>query len=513
MYCPECLSPRMHKKETVMTREGAKRRYRCYDCNKSVYESETHLQKVDVSIFSELNAIRGTLPKKVVVTSAIVGFDINEDFLKTLESYCEKNGAVLSIVPIAYKNTPIEEWKWNSVLEPYYLTKDWYFNGKFKIIAECAINPAAGSPLSGMEALSESMTTIIGHPQLQMKTIPVNPHRDHVILTTTGSISCKTEYKDSKAGYRAEFNHCFCAILVEREEDESFHMRQLLADHTGGFYDLTAYYRPDGVVLPSGRIEALVTGDEHAIFISPEVLSATYTAEDSIVNTLKPKVIVRHDVLDCFSISHHDANNYLGRFRKFVNGMNTIETELNKTCQFIIDTTPDNTETWIVNSNHNNHLTKWLNTAETKTDLANAEMYHMLMLWSIREIKQGRSPDPFEMYFSHYAGNIRDEMNVQFLEKDEFREVMGNTVSMHGDLGPNGSRGSRNNLSRIGERCIIGHSHSPGIERGCWQTGTSSHLSLDYTSGPSSWANTHILVHANGKRQMINIIGGKWRLS
>ena len=68
------------------------------------------------------------------------------------------------------------------------------------------------------------------------------------------------------------------------------------------------------------------------------------------------------------------------------------------------------------------------------------------------------------------------------------------------------------NLRRVGVRSVIGHSHSPGIEEGCYQTGTSTFLRLEYNSGPSGWLQAHVLVHADGKRQLIIIIDGKWRL-
>ena len=82
---------------------------------------------------------------------------------------------------------------------------------------------------------------------------------------------------------------------------------------------------------------------------------------------------------------------------------------------------------------------------------------------------------------------------------------------MHGHLGPNGARGSARNLSRIGTRSIIGHSHSPNIWQGVYQVGTSSKLRLHYTAGPSSWFHTHAVVHPNGRRQMIHIVEGHWR--
>jgi hypothetical protein len=59
---------------------------------------------------------------------------------------------------------------------------------------------------------------------------------------------------------------------------------------------------------------------------------------------------------------------------------------------------------------------------------------------------------------------------------------------------------------------VIGHSHSPGIEGGCYQTGTSSRLVLEYSAGsPSGWMNTHCVVYANGKRALLNAVKGKWR--
>lgn len=85
-------------------------------------------------------------------------------------------------------------------------------------------------------------------------------------------------------------------------------------------------------------------------------------------------------------------------------------------------------------------------------------------------------------------------------------------LSMHGDRGPNGARGSRMNLRRIGVKSIIGHSHSPGIEEGCYQVGTNTPLKQEYTRGPSSWLQSDCALYANGKRSLIHIIDGEWRL-
>jgi hypothetical protein len=37
-------------------------------------------------------------------------------------------------------------------------------------------------------------------------------------------------------------------------------------------------------------------------------------------------------------------------------------------------------------------------------------------------------------------------------------------------------------------------------------------LKAEYTSGPSGWLNTHCVIYPNGKRSLLNIIKGKWRI-
>ncbi|MGL6342582.1 MAG: Hint domain-containing protein [Waterburya sp.] len=61
---------------------------------------------------------------------------------------------------------------------------------------------------------------------------------------------------------------------------------------------------------------------------------------------------------------------------------------------------------------------------------------------------------------------------------------------------------------KTGQVSLTGN--SPGIEKGCYTVGTSTTLKLNYTKGLSSWMNTHCLVYEGGKRQLINIIEGKY---
>ena len=85
-------------------------------------------------------------------------------------------------------------------------------------------------------------------------------------------------------------------------------------------------------------------------------------------------------------------------------------------------------------------------------------------------------------------------------------------LGAHGDKGANGARGSLHAMENAYGNSVSGHSHSPEILRGAWQVGTCSYLKLEYNQGPSSWLHSSCLLYPNGARQLINVIGGQWRL-
>lgn len=445
----------------------------------------------------------------IVVTSCLNDTPINMDFFKSLEKYCDERNFALAVIPIKYLNPSAlnkgEQATWPRDVQPYILKQTVKFGEQFKIIGDCNIQATATHPLTGIDGLCEGMTTIVGHPVMQMNSLATNHWKDHIILHSTGCVSVKTNYSASKAGYRASFHHCFGAVVIEFDR-ELFHIRQLLGDTNGGFADLDKYWTAEGST--PNTIDAIYTGDEHVMFADEDVTFITYDDHESIVNTLKPKYILRGDVLDCNTISHHHMNDFLSRFTKNLQKETaSIEIELKDTMDYIVQTTPEFSQTLLVGSNHNDHLQKWLNIGEVKHDYVNAVMYHHLMYRLLEEKVNGGSRNAFEIYVQDIYK--ADKNRVSFA--DDGFSLHGICLSMHGDLGPNGARGSAQNLSKIGERSIIGHSHTPKILGGTWQVGTSSKLKLDYTKGPSSWMHTHCIVHPNGKRQLINIVGGRWR--
>ena len=527
--CPKCGAITVQKRGISSRTTGENlQRYHCSQCQGwfsiSISPPKFPIEKtLKVEIPKQVQAFSGKFTRsdewiteklnsqKFVVTSAQSNTNVNQAFFNALKTYCHANGAKLIIVPYRYKNptTPNAEVvdEYPSEIHKYLIENKINLHPKLQVLGQLKIAATSDNPLGGLIPLSKGNSLIIGHNQLQMMTLPVQVNDHPVIMTTTGTISEKN-YSISKVGYKAEFNHSMSAVVVELDDD-LFHIRHLNFDGTG-FYDFDTYYTNKSLSLCADSVTAIVTGDEHAMFASEAVKNATYGV-GGIVDSMPPKFIIRHDVLDCYSVSHHHRKNFLIQFKKHITGQNDMCAELNETINYVLETTNHGAMNIFVASNHTDHLTQWLNEADPKREPWNAILYHTLMASMLTEIEgnPSKTPYPFELYSSQiFVDNMCD---VTYLGRNDTYMIHDIEIAAHGDRGVNGSRGSRDQFANLSAKSIIGHSHSPGIEKGCYQVGTSSILQMEYNTGPSSWLNTHCLIYKNGKRQLINIIEGKWR--
>lgn len=485
--------------------------YECNSCGGSYnlpYEKEVIVES-DVEGFAktteQLDKIRES--GRFVITSATAGCTVNQWFLDALRGYVSQNDATLLVLPVKSSKGR----SFDAKLKPYLIYNNFEIAKQVNVLGALQLSSTLEHPLAGLDPISRGSHLIIGHPQVALKTMPVQNRVYPPIITTTGSVT-SNDYSVTKQGYKANFNHSFAATVVEIDRDGDIFIRHLNFDGEG-FYDLGDYYHHQHVdyhTSSSGAVKALVTGDEHVMFTDQAVAMATYLDQDSIVRTLRPKHIIRHDVLDSYSISHHHKGNVFTQFAKWKAGTNNLKRELDECIEFLNATTPDSSETLIVSSNHNDHLLRWLKEADPKTEPWNAILYHKLMYTMLEQtnmVQNGADyPDPFELYASQKL-----KINIRFLGRNENFILHDIQMSAHGDVGTNGARGSRKQFSILPEKYIIGHSHSPGIEKGTYQVGTSSNLNLEYNVGASSWHHCHCLVYKNGKRQLIFIINGKWR--
>ena len=83
-------------------------------------------------------------------------------------------------------------------------------------------------------------------------------------------------------------------------------------------------------------------------------------------------------------------------------------------------------------------------------------------------------------------------------------------LGQHGDVGTNGSRGSLLQFRKLNTKCVVGHYHSAQRKDGALAVGTSTKLRVGYNVGASSWNQSHVIIHEDGKAQHINFINSEY---
>jgi hypothetical protein len=446
--------------------------------------------------------------KRYIITTAQNATPVHPGLWGALRMAADALGAELVVLPTRYRQPTSADW-WAPEVEPYLYNQRTKLNENLVLVGDIRTVPTAVNPLSGFQSLTGSESCILGHSKMQLRTVPVPSGRYPKLLTTTGCCTVPN-YTDSKQGAIGEFHHFLGAIVVELD-GRTFHLRQLNADRkTGAFTDKQWTYSAAGRHLAPPAL-ALVLGDLHERFHDRQVEEATF-GPGGIVHTLSPKNLVWHDTLDGYAVNPHHTGNPFIAVAKHKGGYDDARAELSAAVEYVQRYTPKGRKSYIVASNHDDFLARWLRRVDWREDPKNAEFYLETALAVVRSAKLGLGGATWSDAFAYWVARLCPGGAVRALAKNESLAIGGIECGLHGDLGPNGARGTLANLSRLGVRAISGHSHTPGIEEGHYQVGTSTPLRLEYNAGPSSWLNTHCVIYANGKRSLLTVIDGKWCL-
>ena len=458
--------------------------------------------------------IRALSGKRFLITAAQNATPVHAPFFETLKRAAAHLDAELVVIPLRYKNaTSIwthaqesAEW-WHAAVVPHLFDGRKKLNENLVLVGDVKCQPTAASPLTGFESLTGAESCIIGHPKMQFRSVPVPSGRFPKILSTTG-VCTAGNYSDTRAGKLGEFHHFLGAVLVEID-GKKFHLRQLNADkRDGSFIDLDTLFTQRGAQQAPPAL-GLVMGDTHARFISPKVDAATF-GPGGIVETVNAQTLVFHDVIDGYATNpHHLGNPFIAQAKRR-GAFGSVRQEVEHAIDFVRERTRGR-HAVIVSSNHDDFLSRWIQRTDWRTDPMNAEFYLATAAAVLESVKMTPRGAEYIDAFAYWVKRIGGE-HIRCLGIDESFTLGGCECGLHGHQGPNGSKGTLKNLSRLGARVISGHSHTPGIENGHYQVGTSTPLRLEYTHGPSSWLNTHCVVDARGKRQLVTIIDGEWRL-
>lgn len=447
-----------------------------------------------------------------IVTSAVNNCAADPGFLSALERWREERDGALVVNPIKYQNPTrkaVEEserpdrW-WDVNLHPYLLEEEIRPHPLLSFMTMKA-QATAHNPLPArLDGRTKARSAVFGHPQLAMRSVATPQNKLPKLLYSSGAVT-QPEYSETTAGDMGAFHHSLAGIIAEVRDDR-FHLREIVWDGEC-FIDLDRAYFADRIEdAPSPA--ALVMGDIHVGETAQNVMDATF-GEYGMVPVLQPDRLVLHDLGNGTSVSPHEVNSRLTRAAQARRGQTNLQFELNSIAAWLDDLPEFEAGIHVIPSNHDEFLDRWLERGENGVESENLALYHDLAAAMLRaEDSTGEFPVALELALRNHA--LFDRSDVRFRRVDKPFQVEGVELGMHGNRGSNGARGSAAGFARLGVRSMVGHSHSPAIWQGCYVVGTSSNYRLSYNKGPSSWFQTHGLVHANGYRQLVHMIDDAW---
>lgn len=454
-------------------------------------------------------------PARYILTAAQSNTKVHPDLWANLQALAGHYGAGIMVGRIRYNHTVAQVaqeavertadrglW-YDPALEPYFCQERVEIAPGLLWVGDMNIIPTATDPLSGLDSFAGPPSCIFPHPQVALKSVATAPGTATKFLYATGAVTLKN-YIKRKAGLKAEFHHAYAALIVEVDATGDWFVRQINADSSGVIHDL-GLRAAGGMVEADQRALVLTPGDIHGTEVDPVAL-ATVWGEGGLIDALRPEHQVLHDVLNFGRRSHH--NTVFDLIAAHYNRAESVEGEIEATAANLNRMLRPGTATHVVKANHDEHLDRWVREADFRRDPVNAAFYLEAAAQKVAALRRGDRRFDLAEWALTRAGLAPE---VRFLARDERLEIAGIRHDQHGDIGPNGARGSAANLAPTGEKSNIGHSHTARIYHGCYQMGTMSLLDMGYNQGPSSWSHSLIVTYANGKRTIITLRNGKWR--
>lgn len=448
--------------------------------------------------------------KKFVITTAVTGCAVDEGFLASLKTFCKTNKAALLIL---VASDPAHNKEHNrggygtidsKLVKECIVVEDTHLNSNF-FISTIKLSAKQINPTTGLSDIGQREGSFVfASPKQSMLLESTSNEKLPHVMMTTGAITkpnYRTDmYMSERTAYIAENHHVMGAVYVHILDDESYGYTQIQTmNEEGSFVHFGKRYFPNGKVVTEAP-EVMVCGDWHSGETDPLVRKCT----EEMLSFFKPKKVALHDTFNGKSINHHEENNMIVKAQHFMNNVPSLEQEIVGLRDDLDWFSKLVDEVVIVKSNHDEFLSKdYLRYAKYARDPQN----HYFSLDLAKAMMEGRDA----LRFAAEKVGLKAK-NIRWLQRDEDFKVADIQLGAHGDIGPAGTRGNIKNMRKSYGRSVTGHSHSPGIWHGAYAVGTSSFLKLGYNQGPSNWLQTHCLVYADGSRQLVNIIGGIWKI-
>lgn len=506
-------------------------------------------------------AVEAAKHKRILVTSAIAGQDVDRNLFDSLLNYANLNDAMIIVLPINMITSNLDPILFNTpnvhVLVDSLQLTPWMRIENVRLMAKMF------NPLTNMQNLRKKPgeTLIIGSPRLDAETIATtdNSLRNEQLFTVgslNGPQSYNAEHFVGKRTDRlAESLHRMGALLLERTNSDGafgdkkmgdYHIRRLeyvmtpdpvkkpWARNEIGITDKNMFYTASEV--REQRPEALVLGDLHVATIDTKILESLI----DLIKTLKPKRIVLHDIFDGNAISHWDTKSLTTMMRKAQTGEFDLKQEISRTAEFLnsLLALDPNLELIVAKANHDLWLNRFISDGTFGSQPINAPaafelgtvMHNSQYILDRSGQRVRLTNDPLEYALLNGLGRdavtnrvatttIFDPRRIIFLdvkstmklgnEEHDILVELGN----HGDRGANGAKGSApRTMAKGGGRIIFGHTHHElRIVQDGMNIGTFTPPRVGYNQGGfSSWGASVGLVSPNGEMQALQLRNGRW---
>jgi hypothetical protein len=465
---------------------------------------------------SEIPTIQAMLEPGIVhrflVSSAQDDTPVHADFLRNMEAYAGYLGASILIGGHTYQLGLYEDHAaeanvYDPLLAPYLCHERVQLTPSVLYLGSANILPTTANPLAGWLTQNHGNHVIVPHSRIALQSIPRLKGQDPRFAVSTGTVTMPN-YTARAAGQKSIFHHTYGFLVVEVDVDGEVFMRPVSASDDGSFQDLNTVVQ-DGVCFGDQRVRAITWGDIHHEQLDPVIAAASFGYDTktktildnvNILDGLQPEVQFFHDTLDFRRRNHHNLADPHVMALVTVAGSENVEAEVQEASDFIAACTREWCATVMVESNHDNALSRWLKNPDGAADVENAYFWHELNAAWHKAIRAGNASFNAVEYAMRRA-DLPD--SVEFVAAGQGYQVDDVECGLHGDLGISGSRGSPNQFKRFGVRTSTGHTHTPSISEGAYVAGVSARLDQGYNKGPTTWAHAHIVQYHNQKRTIL----------
>lgn len=439
---------------------------------------------------------------RFIVTAVEPNAEVHQAFWANLKAYAAASGAEIVVGRVGASATKADMAAEHASFVP---SSAIHVRGLVSLAMDEAVPARQTRPLAVVRNRNVAQWTVIPHPVVALETMSRVRADGLKVQLTTGSM---TMPRPGPAGSIRELG----AVIVEVGTSGRAHCRHILtpAQGDGSFQDLDALVS-NGGVRRGATVEAITFGDVHHACIDPIVAASTWGigggSGPSLIDRLRPRFMVFHDVCDFAARSAFDARDHHKRFAQLVAGGGDVAAELAGATRFLEQARREWAQSIVVGSNHDDGFVRWLREADFRDDPTNAIFYLESSLELHRRLASGHQADGF---FEQTLRRLSHDglRGVRFLRPGEGFKIAGIEQSIHGHLGADGRQANVRVFENLGIKATIGHTHRPATRDDLYCAGVCN-TELEYARGAiTSWAVGHVVTYPSGSRQHLLFSGG-----